>query len=203
MLRILFFLCSLTLIPATLNAQIEILGDESFKIQVQKCLEEGKVVSAHIKRLIETAENAAVVIKIRPISDDPATFHKRAKKDAKCRTVPSDKAKPDLARSEPTGATIYLRGGSVDPGNKAYNKGNTMHELALAVDLATGHYHADQNIREKRAVFFQNIWRDAHDKSLRNRFSGTCTTEEYAKAKANGQIDQFVAHYFSENDLPD
>ena len=123
---------------------------------------------------------------------DPERSHTRVAKG-------QSKAKK---RQRPVDAIIYVNVKRITPSHKSYSRGTLMHELVHALDLASGRYHDDYVIREKRAVFFQNIWRMSHSVRLRSHYHQKFKTPEYQQALDAGLINEFVEYFFKYNDLP-
>jgi len=96
-------------------------------------------------------------------------------------------------RNTPTNSIIYINTNRITRTHKTYNSGTLIHEIVHATDLANGNYHSSYPIREKRAVFFQNIWRNTHSKELRTSYHGRFETNEYQKSKNAGELMQDAA----------
>jgi len=70
------------------------------------------------------------------------------------------------------------------------------HELVHAVDLVYGRSHPERLVRERRASFMENVWRDVHGWRLSEQyFDGKLPafeTLEYQRAKSRGLIARCV-----------
>ncbi len=183
------------------QAIVEIEGSSTFRQQVEDYLEKGRKISHHTRRLIDAANDAAWLIRIRPVTDDPATWH-RSGVSSRSHTRVVRLRSAERTRDAKLRAVIYINPARIEPQHKSYARGTLIHELVHALDLVNDHYHSDYVIREKRAVFFQNIWREAHGKRMRRHYHHKFDTLEYPRAAQAGQIDEFVDHYFKNSDMP-
>jgi hypothetical protein len=171
-----------------------------------------------LSQLYERMLHSSVPITVRSVTDDVSTWHvKEARMDPDDRPIarerrshtdPSDLKGRGAERDEPTGSTIFINPFRIDPSDTSYESGTFVHELVHALDLAYGLYNSEKEIRERRAVFFQNMWRDARRDSLRESYHGDFVTDDYqraviadSKGDPNGVVD-VTAHLFSHNDFP-
>ena len=191
---------SILCVPSVCNATVEINGDSAFKNNVRQALTEAQK-TLEISKLIAVAQQAGKRVIIRPITNDTSTWHYSGKK-SRSHTEAIDNKQRGIAREKPTAAVIYMNPNRVKPTHKSYRSGVLFHELAHAVDLVQGNYHGDYRIRERRAVFFQNIWRAQKGKSLRTKYHDRFDTLDYQKYKASGDLYWFVDFYLKNNDLP-
>lgn len=198
-LKLLVFI-SLT-IPLQVEAKIEINGSNVFKQRVNSYLATGKRLSPELSRLINFAENSPHKVYIKPITEDSRTWHYSGKK-SRSHTEADDFKKRGEQRNEPTTAIVYINVNRISKNHKSYKSGTLIHELVHAVDLINGKYSGDYIKREKRAVFFQNIWRNAHKKSLRKHYHKRFETTEYQDAIKSGKVTSFVLFYFKNNGIP-
>jgi hypothetical protein len=144
---------------------------------------------ALLAELLNAAEKAEVVIEIVPITDDPSTW-KHQKERGISHTEPKDGEPKKKGRTTPTASTIFLFPKEVS--NSKNLSGTLAHELVHAVDLAYGRYDPSSVVREKRAVFFQNLWRDHFGYRLRRAYNDSFTTLEYQAAKQRGDVEKMA-----------
>ena len=185
----------------SVSAYFEMEGSSVFKTRVQDYLNTGKQISPHTRRLIDALANSSQRIKIVPITSDPSTWHPAGDPERSHTRVAKGQSKAKK-RQRPVDAIIYVNVKRITPSHKSYSRGTLMHELVHALDLASGRYHDDYVIREKRAVFFQNIWRMWHSSRLRKHYHQKFKTLEYQQALDAGLINEFVEYFFKYNDLP-
>ena len=184
-----------------IKADLVFEGSNDFKSKVETNLFEAKNSSKYLAKLIQNIERSSSTITIRPITNDKSTWHKSGKK-SRSHTKALDNMSRGAARNTATDSIIYINTNRITQTHKTYDSGTLIHEIVHASDLAHGKYHSSYPIREKRAVFFQNIWRDTHSKKLRTDYHGRFETNEYQKAKKSGELNQFVQYYFAYNDTP-
>ena len=191
----------MTVTSSPVSAYIEIKGSKEFRQQVEAYLEQGMKISHHIRLLIEKVNDSPLKISIRPLTDNPDTWHRGG--DA---TRSHTKAKK--RKSEITGirqisqAAIYINPSRILRSDKTYSHGTLIHEFVHALDMVSNRYHEDHVIREKRAVFFQNIWREAHGRRLRKHYHKKFETREYQQALEKNQVSEVVDYMFNHDDLP-
>src|SRR5262249_18381712 len=81
---------------------------------------------------------------------------------------------------------------NVNPYWSESKRGMLPHELVHAVDLVYGHTHPDRIVRERRASFMENVWRDVHGWRLSEQyFDGklpASETLEDQRAKSRGLL---------------
>lgn len=184
-----------------INAGLVIDGSNDFKRKVNANLSDAKSSSIHLAKLIQNIKNSSSTITIKSITNDQSTWHKSGKK-SRSHTKALDSKSRSAARNTSTNSIIFINPNRITKTHKTYNSGTLIHEIAHASDLANGKYHDNYPIREKRAVFFQNIWRNAHSKKLRTDYHGRFETVEYQNAKKLRKLKQFVNYYFAHNDIP-
>lgn len=200
-LKIILLVIAMFIFPSTSFGLIEVSGMDKFERKVHRYLARGKKVSVHTRELIEALERSPMVLRIKPITSDPDTWHRNGdptRSHTRRLRARSGKKK----KHHTVGAVIHINEKRVSRSNGSYTRGTLIHELVHALDLVSGRYHDDVVIREKRAVFFQNIWRQAHDKALRTHYHSKFDTLEYQQAADRGEISRFVDYYFKYNDLP-
>ena len=181
----------LSMLSASALASLEIEGPATFQSQVRAYLKVGKSISPHTHRLISAIASASMPVTIHPVTADPETWHPRGNATrSHTRSTSSD------------GVIIYINPKRIDPSHKSYSSGTLIHELVHALDLTSKRYHRDYVVREKRAVFFQNIWRQAHQREFREHYHWRFTTDEYQQAQKTGNIDDFIDYFFTYDDLP-
>lgn len=183
------------------KADLIIEGPDNFKYKVKSNLSDAKSSSKHLSRLIQNLEKSSSSITIKPITNNQSTWHKSGVK-SRSHTEALDNMNRGVERNTPTNSIIYINTNRINKTHKTYKSGTLIHELAHASDLANGTYNSDYTIREKRAVFFQNIWRNTHSKKLRADYHGRFETQEYQKALKSGKLNQFINYYFERNDIP-
>lgn len=184
-----------------INADLVIEGSNDFKRKVKTNLSEAEGSSAYLVKLIQSIKRSSSTITIKPITNDQSTWHKSGKK-SRSHTKALDNKSRGAERNTATNSIIYINTNRITRTHKTYNSGTLIHEIVHASDLANGKYHSSYSIREKRAVFFQNIWRNTHSKKLRTDYHGRFETNEYQEAKKAGKLVQFVKYYFAYNDIP-
>lgn len=191
----------MTVISSPVSAYIEIKGSSEFKQQVEAYLEQGKKISHHIRHLIDKVSDSTLKISIRPLTDNPETWH-RGGDFTRSHTVAKKR------RSETTGirqiskAVIYINPSRIMRSDKSYSHGTLVHEFVHALDMVSDRYHKDHVIREKRAVFFQNIWREAHGRRLRKHYHKNFETLEYQQALDRNLVSEYVDYMFDHDDIP-
>ncbi len=183
------------------NAGLIIEGSNNFKKKVNTSLSDAKNASKYLAKLIYKIQNSPSTITIKAITNDRTTWHKSGKKSRSHTKALNNKSRSS-ARNSPVNSIIFINTNRITKTHKSYKSGTFVHELVHALDLAYGNYHSNYPIREKRAVFFQNIWRNAHSKKLRTDYHGRFKTLEYQTAKKTGKLKQFVIYYFTHNDIP-
>ena len=182
-------------------AALKIEGPTLFREQVNQVLEMASERSLHLHRLIDSLVANPVLVTVLPITDDPVTWHHSGNR-SRSHTRPLDSLSRSEQRNRPTASVVYLNPSRIRPSHRSFARGTLAHELVHAFDLATGRYHGDYVVRERRAVLFQNLWRDALAVSPRFDYHGRFATLEFQIAKRRGNLTRLVDHYFSANDLP-
>ena len=156
----------------------------------------------HLHRLYKEYQQASAKITILPITQDKITWHKNGDK-TQSHCEPNDEGPKSNGRNKPTQSTIYLNPDRINSNHKSFKRGILIHELIHALDFSYGRYHKIGVIREKRAVFFQNLWIDSKGfKPLRRSYHKRFSTLEYQIAVQKQSVEKFVNHIFSQNDLP-
>lgn len=183
------------------NAKIVVEGSNNFKIKVTGNLIEAKNNSVYLSQLIQKIKKSSSTVTIKAITNDKSTWHKSGKK-SRSHTKALDNKNRGAARDVATNSIIYINKNRITKTHKSYSSGTLIHELVHAADLANGKYHSSYPVREKRAVFFQNIWRRTHARKLRADYHNRFVTNEYQKAKKSGGVKRFVNYYFEHNDVP-
>ena len=140
-------------------------------------------------------------VTIRPLTSERATWGSDGDPD-RAHTRPDDGQPKHQGRASPTDATIYLNRDGVEPGRPRYKGGVLVHELQHALDLSAGRYHPDVTVRERRAVFMQNVWRQQIGYRMRDAYRARFPTQDYQTAAARGELDAYVRHLFTRADLP-
>jgi hypothetical protein len=194
------------LIPALVSANVLVEippgFQHRFNEQVNAALASlARSEDASIRQLHDAVVSSPATIVIRPITDDRATWHSSGDPDRR-HTEPVDQRSKATGRSKPTGAITYILVADVDPGSDIWKQGVLVHELVHAVDLAYGRYHSDETVRERRAVFLQNVWRARFGRPLRSTYHGRFATTDYQDAKRRGMLNEFAQYIFTRADLP-
>ena len=182
-------------------AALQIEGPTLFREQVDQALKMASERSLYLHRLIDSLVASPVLVTVRPITDDPVTWHHSGNRN-RSHTRPLDSLSRSEQRNRPTASVVYLNPSRIRPNHRSFTRGTLVHELVHALDLATGRYHGDYVVRERRAVLFQNLWRDALAVSPRSDYHERFVTLEFQIAKQRGNLSGLVDHYFSANDLP-
>lgn len=194
-IKLLVVLFSMSL-ANTVSARINIVGSSDFKNKINHVLKDAQSSSPHLERLVNSAKQSLVSITIKAITNDRSTWHASGKK-SRSHTEALDSRSRGAPRSVATDSVIYINVNRITATHKSYKSGTFIHELAHAVDLVKGNYHKDYMFREKRAVFFQNIWRNKHGKKLREMYHQRFKTREYQESRMKGTITNFVNYYFN------
>lgn len=184
-----------------IKAELVIEGPNNFKSKVKINLSEARNNSKHLSKLIQNIKSSSSIITIKPITNDQSTWHKSGKK-SRSHTKALDNKSRGAERNTPTNSIIYINTNRITQAHQSYNSGILVHEIVHALDLANGKYHSSYPIREKRAIFFQNIWRNIYSKKLRTDYHGIFETNDYQKAIKTGKLEKFVNYYFAHNDIP-
>ena len=154
-----------------------------------------------IKQLHAQLESAAGVVTFRQMTDDRATWSNDGD-PTRGHIEPSGGGPKHDGRTSPTDATIYIPQTAVDPGSERWRSGLLVHELVHGLDLATGRYNPDYRVRERRAVFLQNIWRERTGFPLRTSYHGAFPTMDYQYAKSVGLTASYLEYIFRRSDFP-
>jgi hypothetical protein len=150
--------------------------------------------SPYLAQLLKAAQDAPLPIIVSPLMEDPRTYFR---------------GEPYRAHAGPAGpravgrggwigypALMYLTLANVNPYWSESKRGVLVHEFMHAVDLAYGRIHVDPLVAERRAVFMENVWRDAHGWILSEWYHdqrlGSFETLEYQRAKRQGVIARCV-----------
>ena len=150
--------------------------------------------------------HAAVVaapgrISFRQMTDDPATWANDGDPD-RGHTEPVDGRPKREGRTKPTDCIIYVMQSAVEPGSSRWKSGLLVHELVHALDFATGRYNRNWTLRERRAVFVQNVWRAHVGFRLRDSYHGKIPTLDYQFASQRGSVAEYLDYLYSRNDFP-
>lgn len=192
----------LALSPPNALAVLVIEGSGEFQDRLREALAVLARSDDHrIRALHAAAEGAPATIRFRRMTDDPSTWSSNADPE-RGHTEPGDGRPKREGRSRPTEAIVHLPISAVEPGSTRWKSGLLVHELVHALDLATGRYHADYTIRERRAVFMQNIWRSHTSYRLRSSYHGRFATLDHQQAARDGTVETWVAWVFERSDIP-
>ena len=154
-----------------------------------------------IRRLHAAVVAAPGRISFRRMTDDPTTWSNDGDPD-RGHTEPVDGRPKREGRSEPTDCIIYIPQSAVEPGSSRWKSGLLVHELVHALDFATGRYNRNWMLRERRAVFLQNVWRARVGFRLRDSYHGKFPTVDYQFAAQQGSIAEYLDYLYSRNDFP-
>jgi hypothetical protein len=149
-------------------------------------------VSAELIRRFSEIETTTT---IKPLTLDEETWHPNDRKGTRSHVVPLDTKMRGAIRTSPTSAVIYLHVNRVDPQMNLYKMGSLANLLARALDLNQGQFSGNHTIQEKRAVFFQNGWRDSKG-LVPFQISDGVPTPEYLAAKKAGYLTASYARHF-------
>ena len=154
-----------------------------------------------IPRLVAAARAAPATITFREITGDKSTWHQSGDAD-RGHTDPADGKPKRTGRAKPADAIVYVMRSGVQPGTRRWKNGLLVHELVHALDLATGRYHADGPVRERRAVFMQNVWRSEQGYPLRVDYHDRFATLDYQEAVKHGALARYAEYIFTRADFP-
>ena len=150
--------------------------------------------SPHLARLLKAAQDAPFPIILNPLMEDRTTSLRNDPYRPYARAGDARTLGRDGTIGYP--AVVYLTLANVNPYWSESKRGMLPHELVHAVDLVYGRTHPDRLVRERRASFMENVWRDVHGWLLAERyFDGKLPafeTLEYQRAKSRGAIAQCV-----------
>lgn len=143
-----------------------------------------------IQRLYKAVAESRKTVWIGPVTKDPATRH-----------VSGSPTRWNTKDLDDDNVALYIPARDLGVGNKKLDV--LIHEFVHAYDrVAFKHKNPSGEIRERRAVFFQNVFRDRAGKKLRNDYRGRFATEEYQKARSEHRVGEAAKYLFEHNDLP-
>lgn len=195
---------AVSLLPGLLAAGVITGGSGSatFDRRVQEALGIlARSEDAAIRQLHAAVVAAPATIKVRPITDDRATWASDGNRH-RGHTEPADKRPKSEGRTRPTNAIIYVPPNAVEPGSVPWRSGMFVHELVHALDLAYGRYNRDSTVRERRAVFLQNVFRVRLGHTLRASYHGRFATVDYQDATRRGTVAELTRYIFTRSDFP-
>jgi len=195
---------AVSLLPGLLAAGVITAGSGSatFDRRVQEALATlARSEDSAIRQLHAAVVAAPATIRIRPINDDRATWGTAGDRN-RGHTEPADARPKNEGRTRPANAIIYVPPSAVQPGSASWRSGMFVHELVHALDLAYGRYNRDSTVRERRAVFLQNVWRARLGHSLRASYHGRFATVDYQDATRRGTVTELTRYIFTRPDLP-
>src|SRR5262249_36103422 len=134
-------------------------------------------------------------------TDDPATWHDKNDRH-RPHTEPADGKARGAGRTKPTSAILYVPPDAVERNSTLWRHGAFVHELVHAHDIAYGLYARENPIRERRAVFLQNVWRARQGAKLRSSYHGRFPTLDYQEAVRRGTLAEVEHYIFTRSDLP-
>lgn len=174
------------------QAAVEIDGkDEAFSSAVSRELDRMRSGKRGMisQTLLERLDASTATTTIRPVTADEETWHPNDRKGTRSHLVPQDTKIQGAERRQPTGAILYIHPSRVDPALSLFKLGTFVYFLALASDLNTGQFFSDYRIRERRAVFFSNAWKDSAGYPLLTT-SDNVPTPDYQFAKEQGLLTE-------------
>jgi hypothetical protein len=154
-----------------------------------------------LRRLLEAVRASPAAIRIRPITDDRATWSSDGDR-SRGHTEPDDRRPKREGRSRPADATVFIPPDAVDPGASHWRTGVLVHELTHALDLANGRYSPEVTVRERRATFMQNAWRHHIGSGARTSYHGQFPTLDYQEAVRTKSVDEYARYIFTRSDFP-
>lgn len=203
--RLLVVLLPLAALPAMAALIVEPppgVDEPRFYEQLKTRLSElAKSKDPVLRRLHDTAKASPAAIRIRPMTDDKATWNSDGSR-TRSHTDPDDKRRKSEGRRKPADATVYLPPDAVEPGKLHWKSGTLAHELTHAIDLANGRYDSIVTVRERRATFMQNAWRQQSGHPLRTSYHNRFPTLDYQEAVTRGALDEYVDYLFTRSDFP-
>jgi hypothetical protein len=201
------------------NVQVDPGETSTFKNRTWAAMDDLMTASkSGLRLLYERTLHAPVSVAIRSVTEDSTTWHvdeadmapedRPTERNRRSHTEPSDSLGRGAERDTPTASTIFVNPFRIKKSDSSYERGTFVHELVHALDLAYGQYNSDYRIRERRAVFFENMWRHEHGADFRGDYHGRFTTDDYQKAvvaddegRPNG-VDTVTTYLLSHSDLP-
>jgi hypothetical protein len=97
---------------------------------------------------------------------------------------------------------VFVPAAAVETGGSQWKNGVLVHEMVHALDLAAGHYDQNEPVRERRAVFMQNIWRTHTGAELRTSYHDRFATLDFQNATKSNTVPKYLGYIFSRSDLP-
>ena len=150
--------------------------------------------SPYLAQLLRAAQDAPFPIVLHPLMEDRAMSLHHDPYRPYARVGGSRVLGRDGTIGYP--AAVYLTLANVNPYWSESKRGMLAHELVHAVDLVYGRSHPERLVRERRASFMENVWRDVHGWRLTEQyFDGKLPafeTLEYQRAKSRGAIARCV-----------
>jgi len=199
--------CALALAAPAVCARL-VVGDPAstesaaFTRQLGTALDAlAKADDPRIRELVAAAAAAPGSIRVRQLTDDPATWSGDGDRN-RGHTEPADGRPKREGRTTPTDATIFVPLAALEPGNARWNSGLLVHELTHALDLASGRYNRDYTVRERRATFMQNLWRQHVGAELRVSYHDRFATLDYQHAVRSGELALYAHYIFTRADFP-
>jgi hypothetical protein len=154
-----------------------------------------------LKRLYDAVQASPAAIRIRPITDDRSTWHPDGDR-TRGHADPDDKRPKSAGRSKPADATLFIPPDSVDPSSSHWRSGVLVHELTHALDIANGRYSPELSVRERRATFMQNVWRNHIGSGARTSYHGRFALLDYQEAVRTSSLDEYARYIFTRADFP-
>jgi hypothetical protein len=172
-------------------------ADVEFKILVDNELEAMRTGKRGLvcQTMVERMDKLTVDTTIKPITNDEKTWHPNDPKGTRSHVVAVDTIMRSGSRKAPTAAVLYLNKLRANPKLSVFKLGTFVHSMATAMDLNMGVFSGDYKVREKRASFFRNAWRDSMSLGYFET-SGDVKTHDYQLAKKMGLIIPENKDYF-------
>ncbi|OVE78332.1 hypothetical protein BVX98_00570 [bacterium F11] len=179
-------------------------SDQEFFSMVQKeinSMREGKR-GVVCQKLIEDLDVSLSTTIVRPLTRDDRTWHPNDHRGKRSHVVADDFLVRGAARVEQTKATFYLHPTRINSRLSSFKLGTFVHQLVHARDLNYGEFSGDYRVREKRASFFRNAWRDSLGLPILE-MAGEIGINEYSYAKERGLLTEENKYFFPILDVPE
>ena len=124
--------------------------------------------SPYLAQLLRAAQDAPFPIVLHPLMEDRAMSLHNDPYRPYARVGGSRVLGRDGTIGYP--AAVYLTLANVNPYWSESKRGMLAHELVHAVDLVYGRSHPERLVRERRASFMENVWRDVHGWRLTEQY---------------------------------
>jgi hypothetical protein len=185
------------------HAEIRIAGDTAFRAAVTAQIDSLRASDAPVlRKLIEVVSACPAMVEIRPMTDDPSTWHEDGSRD-RGHADPADRKPKRLGRDRPTDSWLYIPPSAVQPQSRLWKSGVFVHELTHSMDLSCGRYHREGSVRERRAVWVQNYWRHRlGGVALRDDYHGQFATIDFQEGLRKRTLADYEPFLFTRSDFP-